>query len=34
MEKIKYPKDSDLNFFAKDNQNPPVFYGLPKKVVK
>ena len=33
MEKIKYPKDIDLNFFAKDNQNPPVFYGLPKKVL-
>ena len=33
MEKIKYPKDIDLNSFAKDNQNPLVFYGLPKKVL-
>ena len=33
MEKIKYPKDIDLNFFEKHNQNPPVFYGLPKKVL-
>ena len=33
MKKIKYPKDIDLNSFAKDNQNSLVFYGLPKKIL-
>jgi N-acetyl sugar amidotransferase len=32
MEIIKYPNAVDLSSFAKDNQNPEAFYGLPSTV--
>ena len=32
MDKIKYPKPTDLKPFDKSNQSPDVLYGLPADV--
>ncbi len=33
MQIIKYPTSVNLDPFAKKNQNPPAFYGLPSEVI-